>query len=244
MCQGPNTLSLSKENGTLKYYCFRANCHIAGYIGGVRTIGDIKAISINKSITLNRSSNVHSETSFIIPWYFTNINNNDACISYLRKNNCLEAYYDRACNIMFDPRLNRCVFLVRRRLDGVCVDAAGRLLKYTQGPPKWLRYASSDYPFIVGNSDIGVIVEDCASACSVYSAGYAGISLLGTNFKRAYVSELKAFSKCVICLDKDASRKALEMAKAISPYTDVTVRFLEEDLKYSNKETIKKIIGI
>jgi len=238
---------VSKENGELVYYCFRASCHIAGRISTGRTIDDVKAIALGtvdfRGLTRNKDGIQDCKPAFEIPWYFQSIATNKDAHEYLRKNNCLGAYYDRACNIMFDPRLNRVVFTIRRRLDGVCVDAAGRLLKYAKGQPKWLRYASSDMPFIVGSRDNAVIVEDCASACAVYSSGYSGVSLLGTNLKKAFISELKHFKKCFVCLDLDASKKSIEMYKALSPYTDAHIRFIPQDLKYCSPEQIKNIIG-
>ena len=244
LCNGPNTFSVSKDNGTVIYYCFRAACHIAGRISGPRNMDDIKAIQSNTSIGSHGRQPAQDTPEWIMPWYFSSIALNEKAHEYLQKNNCLEAHYDRACTIMFDPRLNRVVFTIRRRSDGLCVDGAGRILKHVPGQPKWLRYNSSDYPFIVGNNSVAVIVEDCASACSVYAAGYTGVSLLGTNLKKTYISELKGFEECFICLDKDASKKSIDMYKALSPHVNVHIRFLQEDLKYCNKEQIKNIIGI
>lgn len=231
LCYGKQTLSLSKENGTLKYNCFRASCGIHGVINGIRTIDDIRSI-ISKDIQPDIPA-------FEIPWYFTSIANHENAFNYLKRYHCLEAYYDRACNVLFDPRLNRVVYTIRRRLDGVCVDAVGRSLGH-KITPKWLRYNNSQYPFIVGTYDTAVIVEDCTSACAVYAAGYSGVAFLGTNLVGSYISELKQFPECIIALDPDAASKSLKIARKIEAYTNVKVRFIKNDLKYYNKDEIRE----
>ena len=53
----------------------------------------------------------------------------------------------------------------------------------SNGKPKWYKYNSSDYPFVVG-SDVfnAVIVEDCVSACAVAPI-HTGIAIMGTSYQ-------------------------------------------------------------
>lgn len=238
LCKGPNTLSLTKDNGNLKYLCFRVNCSIRGIIPINRDVSDVY-YSINHLKRNTQERDREPQEPFEIPWYWTSIANHEEAFLYLKNNNCLEAYYDRACNIMFDPRANRVVFTIRRRSDGVCIDAVGRSLNRLVSP-KWYRYNHSDYPFIVGGNDVAVLVEDAASACSVYAAGYAGVALLGTNLKSTYLASLKGFRECIIALDPDAAKKSIKVAQAINPYVPTKIRFIKNDLKYFTKDEIRK----
>lgn len=190
----------------------------------------------------DRTSTIQNkQQNYVIPSYFVSIANHEKAFEYLKRNNCLEAYYDRVVDIKYDPRANRVVFMASRRSDGVCVDAVGRTL--TKGEfPKWYRYNSSDYPFIVGEYETAILVEDAASACSVYAAGYTGVALMGTNLKSTYLADLKSFKECVIALDPDAARKSLKMVGALSPYIKTRAVLIPNDLKYYNKEEIREII--
>lgn len=185
---------------------------------------------------------MESKAEFIIPWYFTQIANHEAAYNYLKKFNCLEAYYDRAASIYYDPRFNRVCFIIKQRSSGICVDAAGRALdRHTI--PKWFRYSSSDYPFIVGDNKHAILVEDAVSACSVYAAGYTGVALMGTNLKSTYLAELKQFDLCTVALDPDAAKKSIKIASALSPYVKTNIRFIKNDLKYFNKKDIMDMIN-
>ena len=57
------------------------------------------------------------------------------------------------------------------------------------------------------------------------------MALLGTNLSDRAVDIAKGYSNCVICLDKDASRKALSLTKRLKQFTDTTMRILKHDPK-------------
>lgn len=162
----------------------------------------------------------------------------EEAIKYVKQNNCWDAYINKRADLRFDPKQRRVVFLIKD--SGDIVDAAGRSLSPSI-KPKWYRYSNSRYPFTCGNGDTAALVEDGASACAVSSI-MAGVALLGTTLKDTFLSPLQRFRKVLICLDKDASKKSIEMHRVLSYYVDVEVRLLEDDLKYLTAEQIQKTL--
>ena len=68
------------------------------------------------------------------------------------------------------------------------------------------------------------------------------------NFKRpeemnSIKNNLKPYKKLYICLDRDATTKAYDIAKDLrsSGFDNVVVKPLEDDLKYFNTEQIEEI---
>ena len=117
------------------------------------------------------TSNYHV---FETPEYFTSVTNNERALRYLKNNNCIDAYENRLVNIMYDPKQDRVVFMVK---DGLkTVDAIGRSLNY-KVKPKWYRYGKSEKLFTCGDSQDAILVEDAASACAV-SKIFTGVALL------------------------------------------------------------------
>jgi DNA primase len=90
---------------------------------------------------------------------------------------------------------------------------------------------------------ISIVVEDAASACAVYATGkYTGVALLGTNISPLQRNQLKAFTKLIICLDKDASRKSIVLLRQLQGVADCTVKFLTNDLKWYDNSGIIKLV--
>ena len=113
------------------------------------------------------------------------------------------------------------------------VDAVGRSLsKYSNNRnyPKWHRYGNSGLPFICGNSETCYVVEDCASAVAVSQYG-TGLALLGTNLSDPILDIVANYPSVVVCLDRDASAKAIQMKNRIGQFTKCEVRLLDVDPK-------------
>ena len=113
------------------------------------------------------------------------------------------------------------------------VDAVGRSLsKYSNNRnyPKWHRYGKSGLPFICGNSETCYVVEDCASAVAVSQYG-TGLALLGTNLSDQILDIVANYPSVVVCLDRDASAKAIKMKNRIGQFTKCEVRLLDVDPK-------------
>jgi DNA primase len=141
---------------------------------------------------------------------------------------------------MYDVKQHRIVFLIKEKEK--VKGAIGRGLN-SQIYPKWYIYGDKTYPFICGDSDIGILVEDCASACAV-SHVYSGIALMGTSLPDSFIPILKKkFKKIIVALDRDATTKSFDISNQLRYYVESEVKILEDDLKYYDEETIKKILA-
>lgn len=228
-CNGRNTLSVSNEFGQLLWGCFRASCDVKGVAETTRSVDDIRAALTKR---------VNSVPKFRLPDYLTSVMSEERARKYLEKFHCQEAYATGRAEIRYDPKTDRVVFIIRDK--GEIVDAAGRALKSDQ-KPKWLRYGSSNQPFVCGSSSTAVVVEDCASACAV-SGVATGVALLGTNLQSSFVGMLRSYKKVLICLDPDATGKSLALKSELSYFCRVSVVRLPDDLKYYNAEQVSNLL--
>ena len=139
---------------------------------------------------------------------------------------------------MYDSKQDRVVFMIKN--NHYTCDAVGRSLnRFTK--PKWYRYGKSNRLFTCGNSKVGVLVEDAASVCAI-SPVATGIALLGTNLRDVNVGFLRKFDHIHICLDPDATRKALLMQKHLAYYVSCGIVRVDDDLKYFSPEEIGKLV--
>jgi len=144
-------------------------------------------------------------------------------------------------DIKYDVKQDRVVFLVKNPDTGKYAGAVGRGLN-SKVYPKWYMYGNKDIPFKCGECNDAVIVEDCPSACAVSNI-LTGIAIMGTKLKDVQKSHLKPYKNLYICLDRDATTKAYDMAKDLrsSGFDNVIVKPLEDDLKYFNTAQIRDI---
>lgn len=227
-CGGTNSFSATKESGQLKWYCFKASCKARGDVSIGLSLSDVRA---------KLGGEVVKEDTFKVPDHFTSPLTQKHVLDYLERNHALQAYLDGLVDIRYDPKQDRCVFLIKD--EGVVVDGTGRALK-TGVKPKWYIYGNARFPLIVGRKPVGCIVEDAASACAISSV-VTGISLQGTNLKTSHLGGLRRFSKVYVALDKDASKKGLEISHRLSYIVDAVWMPLTEDLKYYDHVAIQKI---
>ena len=234
-CNHINTLIIRRESSDLLWYCFHASCSIRGKHEGKMSMQQIYETVVNQKNTENKST-----ANFKLPASFISIHSEKKCLEYLKKNNCLHAKEKGTAKFFYDVKQHRIVFIINQK-DRV-VGAIGRGLN-AQVYPKWFIYGEKSYPFICGDNDIGILVEDCASACAVSSL-YSGIALMGTNLPDSYIPVLKKkFKKVIVALDRDATAKAFDISNQLRYYVESEVKILEEDLKYYDTETIKKIFN-
>ena len=178
------------------------------------------------------------EKDFVMPKSFVSIFSTDKCTDYLKKNHCIESYIKGKAEIKYDVKQHRAVFIIKEKEK--VKGAIGRGLN-SEVYPKWFMYGSKAYPFICGNSDIAVLVEDCASACAV-SEVHTGVALMGTSLPDSYIPVLKKkFKKVIVALDRDATTKAFDISNQLRYYMDTEVKILEDHLKYFDKPQIERL---
>lgn len=176
------------------------------------------------------------------------IEENKACLEWLKEFNCLTYYKKHKNAFMYDPKQNRLVFLIKH--EDKYIDGAGRLLKpASPGNPKWYRYGSSGLGYYAEHKfdptqrilDPIVIVEDAASACSVARL-YSSFALLGTSVTTEQLIFLNTLehSDVIIALDKDAIVNATAVQQELGSYGyNVTIIQLRDDAKYLSLEELK-----
>jgi len=233
-CGKKNTFSVGDDNGQRMWHCFHANCHTSGRTG-FRIRKDTPYHPLLKKITLNgRVDDVKS--LFTIPDTFVSLSREPDAESYVRRVNAYGAYQEGRVDIRYDFRMNRVVYLIK---DGnKVVDAAGRALDPNL-KPKWWRYGKSGTPFICGRFPVGVILEDCASACSISNI-ISGIALLGTNLMDSHIPALRTFDRLIVALDKDATSKAVSMVRRLQAIRPTNLVILDKDVKDMNDDERKR----
>ena len=235
-CGGLNTLSITNTGTSVKYHCFRLNCGKSGVIGDTPSHDEIGRILKEKGVT-------EAKQTFKLPTYCTPGLGSINAFNLIKTTNGWIAYNRDDYRTAYDSINNRLLYLLQE--NNKVVGAVGRALSAYDKPKSMLYPDSKIMPFIVGNSDVGVIVEDCASAASVNSMPeYTGIALLGTEFKHEYVPYIhKRFKRLFIALDPDAKKKAVALKDRLSYITkDVKVWALPRDFKNMNKEEVKAFI--
>lgn len=235
LCRGRNTFSITKENGKLKVFCFKASCNAKGIYDVGRSMNDIQ-IRLRRDYSKVGESVQRNE--FTLPTHFVPITTDPQAYEWLEKNNCADAYWGKRIDVCFDPKLRRVVFVVERC--GTIIDAVGRRLtmgaSYT---PKWYRYGTSRYPFSTrasGNTNQVVVVEDAASAAAA-SAVLPAIALMGTHMTTEALEVIREYDNAIFALDPDARKKSLNLARSID---NAVVRFISDDLKYMKPDQIRK----
>ena len=231
-CNHSNTLTIKKANGKLLWYCFHASCSAKGHMQKEMSMKDVGSVFDDSSYKKNKKR-------FQIPKHFVTIYSTDRCTDYMKKNNCMQAYINGRLDMRYDVRQHRAVFIIKK--DKEIVGAVGRGLN-SDIYPKWFMYGDKNYPFMCGQGDVGVLVEDCASACAV-SDYYCGIGLMGTSLPDSYIPVLKKrFKKIIIALDRDATTKAFDLSNKLRYYIETQVKILEDDLKYYRSNQIEGIL--
>jgi len=232
-CGGKKTLTVSRLDGRLVWNCYKASCDAKGGKRVGRSIENIKAKLANPEHKEKVSKWIRP-----LPEITSSPRAHEKVITFLTQNHSYAAWLSGACKITYDPAQDRVLFYMNGNLGAV-----GRTLR-NGVKPKWLSYGDTSGVLAVGDSDTAVVVEDAASACAVYTTGiYTGVALLGTNISQEQRNQLKKYARVIICLDKDASTKALTMARKLSSVVPTTVRMLTEDLKYLSPTSIMEVLS-
>lgn len=242
LCNGKNTLTITKEMGNTKYRCFKNSCTL--HTGGSRLLKASKddVLTSLASKTLLGGA-TEARRPFALPDYIVEGIPSKKAFQMLLNWNCIEAYTKGMFRVAYDPRSNRLVFLVQE--DGVTVGAIGRALEKDIKPKVYNYPNAKPIPFTCGKGSTAVLVEDCFSACSIGRIeGYTGLALLGTSLHTEYLLHIaRTYEKVIIALDPDAYGKSFKMKSSIEYFVqDTKVWKIPTDLKNMNKEQIIKFI--
>lgn len=228
-CLNRNTLSVRNENGRLTWNCFHANCDAKGSLNVGSTVDDLQNFLHSKTNTPINGGN------FLIPKEFVTVYGNNKARDYISKYE-LE---NTEARMMYDVKQDRIVFLIED--NGEVVGAIGRTLSESSFP-KWYKYGTSSLPFMVGtNKYLGILVEDCVSACKVAMANLTGIAIMGTRLPEEFIVPIAdKVDRCFVCLDKDATEKSFKIRDTLSYHIPSYVEMIDKDLKYYSINELKK----
>lgn len=221
--------SIARIDGRIVWNCYRASCNARGAFNTERNQSELKSRLSRSEISLPRKINS-------IPSVLSSVYSHPDAVEYLKSVNSLEAYRDGLVHIKYSPSDNRVLFFNKDK-----TGAVGRALD--KRIPKWWSYGDTSGGIVVGDNSHAVVVEDAASACSVSRIGVTGIALLGTQLTPLIKSKLIEFDRVTIILDKDASSKALSIAKKMAQYTTATAKLTRDDLKCLTVLEIQRLLS-
>lgn len=237
-CGRKKKFGITNNGHNLKYQCFSLSCRLRNPPGGMQ-------LPLSKEILadiLNRKPVEHTKEGFKLPTYWLEGFASEESIALAVKYDLLEAYSNKYFRTLYDPRLNRQVFLYTD-IQGNVVGAMGRALGRNMSKA-YIYPNSLKTPFVVGKGTTAIIVEDVLSAIRLSNIGYTGIALSGTSIELQYFEKLKGYASIIVCLDKDASIKSLELKKAIDFYCkDVSIKLIEKDFKDLTRQEALNVLG-
>ena len=254
-CGGRNTLTINRlpSSGKVVWNCYKAGCSARGSKKDMNP-------KILRQIIQSRNTTESKKEEVIknpMPEILSSLEHHPETIEFLKENNSYKAYED-LLPIFYEPTQERIVFCNQKMTGGI-----GRTLNPYK-KPKWLVYGSrADMPFVsIGKTTSSytmVLVEDVLSACAVYEhcsehidlpTALVGTALLGTNLSMSCINALKKeepnLNKFIICLDADASKKAIEIKiqlQAAIPRIPINIRLLSgPDIKHLSSSQVHKLL--
>ena len=226
LCGKPNTFSVTDNGFERLWNCFHADCHTKGATGISLTKDNSKQAFVKRQV-----KEEVTKVDFVIPDTFVSLSRNINAENYVKQVQSYDAYLDGMADIRYDFQRDRVVYLVKD--DDKVIDATGRSL--TNSKPKWLRYGTSKMPFVCGLTDNLFVVEDCPSACSVSNI-VTGMALMGTSLLDSHIQVIQNYKKIFVALDRDATRKAVDIVRHLSNYVPTKLVVLKKDLKNMERE--------
>ena len=232
-CGGIKTFTATRTDGIVLYNCYKAGCNVSGKKRMLSSSRYIREKSIILPSQKKQEFKIPDHFSVYLPKKMTR---------YCNENNIntdkVQLYHDvkldRAVFPIFDVKINEGSLPT---ITPKIIDAVGRSLsKYGA---KWHRYSNSGLPFICGEGETCYVVEDSASAVAVSQHGI-GLALLGTNLSNEVLDIVIKYPYVIVCLDKDASSKAIRMKNRIAQFTRANVKLLEVDPKENPKGVLNE----
>lgn len=242
VCKRKNTFTYTREYYGCLYNCYSADCKTSGVH---RTV--MSSDSLRNAIIRTKDTEI---PIFEVPDYFKPITSSTYCVNMLDRYGCSKYLEHYEQSLRYDPKEDRLVFLIHNPACYTSIDAVGRSL--SSASPKWKRYGKSSRGFHVNGGNITIVVEDCFSAANLYG-DFEALALMGTTLTYEHIKTLiNCINPVVICLDKDATSKALEMRKVLRPLLwamqKLKVHMLQKDIKNmtpaEREEFVSKINGM
>ena len=228
-CGRKDKLGMTRQSFNTVYQCFSTSCGLKGIL---RNTLSRESISTTIGQILNRKSIQDTSRGFKLPDYLIKGFASEDGIRMGLKYNILKLYSQGYYETSYDPKLNRQVFFHKDTLGNI-VGAMGRALRFRAKPKAYIYPNSIKTPWVCGtNTQTAVIVEDILSAINVANIELTGIALSGTTLHSDYLFQFEKYTTIIICLDKDASIKAIELKKTLDLICKhVIIMLIEKDIK-------------
>lgn len=231
ICRGFYTLGITKQDGKLKWHCFKASCDtVKGNTNYLRSSSELKTALEGRT---------EGKKKFTLPDHLIYGLSSKKTLQMIIRGNCLDSYSKGLFDAAYDPVQDRVCFIVKQGNE--IVGLIGKACT-SNTRPKVLNYPNSDIstPFVCGNSDTIVLVEDCLSAASVARIPeLTGMALLGSSLKNEYIPLVRKYNKVIVALDRDARKKALAIKMKLCYYhQNVKLWMINQDIKDMNNEDL------
>ena len=233
-CGGKSTFTITNNDGRKVWNCYKNSCHVHGATGSLRSLGLVRKKLVDQVISKDQ------KTTEPLPAVVSmDVVGRPEVVRYLHSVNALEAVERGMVKVGYDPKEHRVLFYMNNN-EG----AVGRALDGRK--PKWKAFGNTTGIFSCGVGRHAVLVEDAASACALGVADpdflVTGVALLGTNLSPLQKRQLLAYKSITICLDNDASKRAIMLLRKLEGLVPATVKFLNDDLKWMTKSKIMEAI--
>lgn len=227
-CGGKGTLYTLISKGKRKYHCFKPGCKNSG----------IELLELDADALRDYNiENIFKGEGIRKEYLFSAVENSCKCMQLLERYGIEYLIDDCSTTVAYDPVQERLVFGYKDLIIGRALDKGSA--------PKWYRYSGTNTPYHLRprNSPHLIIVEDCISA-AVVAKTIDCMALLGTSMIDAYYPYLlkrsgAPYRNIYIALDKDATGKAIEIARDLSYISPTRVTILERDLKELTAEELR-----
>lgn len=232
-CGGKNTYTATIGGGSLKWNCYKMDCHVSGIHDTDMTAEEIMNLM---SKTVKQTRQQEAETMEIPVYVVKPTSFHDKFHRFVRR------YGLAIGGMLYDVKDERVVFPIKHK--GRIIDAIGRAVGKKKFP-KWYRYSGEANYFTMGSGRKLLIVEDVVSAIVAWQEfpDITSMAILGTQLTTNHLEKIREYNHVVIALDPDAAKKTIQYRREIEQWTGVrtTALSLHDDIKYRVDEDMEKL---
>jgi len=231
-CGGKNTYTATIGSGSLKWNCYKMDCHVSGIYDTDMTAAEIMNLM---SKTVKQTRQQEADTMEIPVYMVIPTPQHDKHTRFMKRWGIVGGTY-------YDVKDERVVFPIYH--NGRMIDAIGRAVGKKKFP-KWYRYSGKANYYATGTGRTLLIVEDVVSAIVAYQEipDITSMAILGTQLTTNHLEKIREYSKVVIALDPDAAKKTIQYRREIEQWTGIPTKALSlfDDIKYRVEEDMEKL---
>lgn len=232
-CGGKNTYTATIGSGSLKWNCYKMDCHVSGIYDTDMTAEEIMKLM---SKTVKQTRQQEAETMEIPVYVVKPTAFHDKFHRFTKR------YGLAVGGLLYDVKDERVVFPIKHK--GRIIDAIGRAVGKKRFP-KWYRYSGEANYFTMGSGRKLLIVEDVVSAIVAWQEfpDITSMAILGTQLTTNHLEKIREYNKVIIALDPDAAKKTIQYRREIEQWTGIPTFALSlfDDIKYRVDTDMEKL---